>query len=148
MITEYVSPARLIDAALRATAIAPMSATADWTSIYGNMPAEKPTNRLAVMSTSPITWFKDPRTMQLVQHLGAQVLVRSKKKEAGFLKAMAVIARLIRAKVDDPIAVTIDSVDYVITHCSLASGPIYIGWEEKDLADFHSVNLLFTAEPG
>lgn len=150
MITE-VSPARLFAAALKSAALAPVSETAAWAVKYGvGIPAEPPINRLAVMNASPLTHFKDPAG-NLVQHFGAQVLLRSDKQEAGYLKALAVVERMVRAKPADPVGMTItvtpgNDVNYRITHCTLASGPIYLGTEEKYTAHLHSVNFLFTVE--
>lgn len=146
MITE-ASPARLFAAGLKAAALAPSSGnTSDWTVVHGQMPSEKPIRRLSTMSASPITWFKDPRNGNLVQHLGVQVFVRSQKTEDGYLKALAIINRMVKATPAVPIAFALDGIDFAITHVVLASGPIYVGEEETYQADMHSINFLFTAE--
>lgn len=139
-----VSPARLMAAVVVAVGHG-VTTTADWKTTYGLMPSEAPTRRITVMTTSPLVHGKDPDGT-LSYHMGVQVTVRAKTQEEGTVKCQQLVKRLLQAKPQSPITVTIGINQYAVKHVVLASGPVYVTTNENKDAEVFSINLLFVAE--
>jgi hypothetical protein len=138
------TPARVFAKLLRDLGLALGGADAEWGVIYGPMPADGKSNFMAVVTTSAVRHAKLPDG-SVANHWGVQLLVRSFKQEAGWLRGQAVVNRLNLIKETDNVLVAIDGHVYSVSKVMDASGPTYLGEQEKNLAVLHSVNFLFVA---
>lgn len=144
MALRDATPARVFAKLLRDFGLALGGADAEWGVVYGPMPADGKANFMAVLTTSAVRHAKLPDGT-VANHWGVQLLVRSFKQETGWLKGQAVIDRLNAVQETQKVLVALDGHVYSVSAVMDASGPTYLGEQEKNLAALHSVNFLFVA---